>query len=148
VGLISASKERGKSREQEVSEISSNLKAMAKDLDVPVMVLSQLNRGVEMRGDKRPNLADLRESGSLEQDADLVIFLYRDEYYNPGNSQWGLVNVLSPNTETARWGWLNSITTHPSPGSGMRKIMLPSDHSDVHNKIWGFGFCVLSLRKI
>lgn len=86
VGLINASKERGKSREQEVSEISSSLKAMAKDLNIPVIVLSQLNRGVELRQDKRPNLADLRESGSLEQDADVVIFLYRDEYYNPGQS--------------------------------------------------------------
>lgn len=86
VGLIQSVKGRGKSREQEVSEISSSLKAMAKDLNIPVMVLSQLNRGVEMRQDKRPNLSDLRESGSLEQDADLVAMLYRDEYYNPGNN--------------------------------------------------------------
>ena len=87
VGLIGASKERGKSREQEVAEISASLKMMAKDLNIPVMVLSQLNRGVEMRKDKRPNLADLRESGSLEQDSDVVIMLYRDEYYNPGQSE-------------------------------------------------------------
>ena len=86
VGLVTSSKERGKSREQEVAEISSSLKQMAKDLKIPVIVLSQLNRSVEMRQDKRPNLSDLRESGSLEQDADLVIMFYRHEYYNTGES--------------------------------------------------------------
>lgn len=86
IGLMDSVKGRGKSREQEVAEISKGLKAMAKDLAIPVIVLSQLNRSVEMRQDKRPNLADLRESGSLEQDADVVVMLYRDEYYNPGQS--------------------------------------------------------------
>jgi len=86
IGLVTPSRDRGKTREQEVSEISASLKMMAKDLDIPVMILSQLNRGVEARNDKRPKLSDLRESGSLEQDADVVIMLYRDEYYNPGNS--------------------------------------------------------------
>jgi len=81
-------------RVQEVSEMSRSLKILARDLDVPIVALSQLSRAVEQRTDKRPILSDLRESGSIEQDADLVAFVYRDEYYNDESDQQGLAEVI------------------------------------------------------
>ena len=106
---------RADSRTQEISVISRNLKLLARELDCPVIVLSQLSRAPETRTDHRPMLSDLRESGSIEQDADIVLFLYRDEYYNkeeavPGECEVIIAKQRSGPTGTVHVAWLEKIT--------------------------------------
>ena len=92
--LMSGSGGRNDSRQQEISDISRSLKALARELNVPVVALSQLSRAVESRPNHRPMLSDLRESGAIEQDADLVMFIYRDDYYNEDSEKKGIAEII------------------------------------------------------
>jgi len=95
IQLMSGSSGRSENRQQEISEISRSLKALAREMECPVIALSQLSRAPETRSDRRPILSDLRESGAIEQDADLVCFIYRDEYYFPENEEKrGIAEVI------------------------------------------------------
>lgn len=113
--LIQGSGRRAGSREQEISEISRSLKILAKEIDVPVIALSQLSRAPEQRPDHRPMLSDLRESGAIEQDADIVMFLYRDDYYNEESEKKNIAEVIlakhrSGSTGTIELLWLGNYT--------------------------------------
>ena len=113
--LVQGSNRRNGSREQEISEISRSLKILAKELNVPVIALSQLSRAVEQRPDHRPMLSDLRESGAIEQDADIVMFLYRDDYYNPDSEKKDIAEVIIAKHRGGSLGtvdllWLGSYT--------------------------------------
>mgnify|MGYP003304426215 CR=1 FL=1 len=92
--LMAGSGRGSESRQQEISDISRALKSLARELNVPVVALSQLSRAVEKREDHRPVLSDLRESGAIEQDADVVMFIYRDDYYNKDSDKKGIAEII------------------------------------------------------
>ncbi len=113
--LMTGGGSRTESRQQEISDISRSLKALARELNVPVVALSQLSRAVEQRPDHRPMLSDLRESGAIEQDADVVMFLYRDDYYNHDSPEAGISEVIIAKQRngpigTVKLAWLPEYT--------------------------------------
>ena len=125
--LVQGSSKRSTSREQEIAEISRSLKILAKELNVPVIALSQLSRAVEQRVDHRPMLSDLRESGSIEQDADIVMFLYRDDYYNEDSAEKGITEVIiakhrGGSTGTVKLVWMGEYTKFANLAKGYEDI--------------------------
>ena len=122
--LISGSARYEGNRQQEVSEISRSLKTMAMELQVPVIALAQLSRSVELRENKRPIMSDLRESGSIEQDADIVAFLYRDDYYN---------KTAAENTDVSVTELI--IGKHRSGGTGTIELLFERSMSNFRNYI-------------
>ena len=113
--LIQGTGKKNASREQEISEISRSLKILAKELDVPVIALSQLSRAAEQRTDHKPMLSDLRESGAIEQDADIVMFIYREDYYNPDTERKNIAEIILAKhragaTGTVELMWLGNYT--------------------------------------
>ncbi|HHZ79144.1 MAG TPA: replicative DNA helicase [Candidatus Lambdaproteobacteria bacterium] len=116
---------RNPSREQEISEISRSLKGIAKEFSLPMVVLSQLNRALERRTEKRPMMSDLRESGALEQDADLIVFIYRDEVYNPDTEDKGIAEI--------------NIAKHRNGEIGMKRLAFIGQYTKFANLALGSG---------